>query len=853
MKKILKNLLFLTVIFYVSFFIVPQMENVYAESAIYFDKDGNFVFSTYDKIATGKVIYKTIGWIIKKYEEPLGALGQLGVVMPTPNYSYEIQDKNNPGYKYTYFVMDGNKVLDFIYGISGEWGDYLKKYGGIVYLDSVMTVVENGVYKGGLDNSGNGYGEVYIDYNGISTARGWANPYCLKEYFDIPVAFPAFIKEPDNVIVKNKSEAVKMFMGNSAMAGITLGSHEKETQEYDIALGVPSGEDIYAYGVADKYYNEGTLTKVTGIAGIPVKVTTDYILRWTDINGQSREERVNVSRYYYVQKDFEYYEIDDFKVYELNGVTVSGGCIEKTDYAIEVPRLNVAMKKYGDIEEHIRLTGGNIYAGEKVVYSSDNRKPDIPEENQEELANKSNVSVKMRNDSLVVGDTVILSDEWSDRCEYKNLASSEREVIYKTGIIINEKAANGQYNDMGAVYTYVCGDSIKNIPVKAEAVTVHTPIVCRAGVSAPKKYNMAVEPKANQLTAGADFSIICNNSGMHRDIKGYGNKNYGMYMDKGYVRFPFEVVINNKSYSENTWIELNGTAEVCHIPESVALGEYKIEYAAVAKNGDITDINGALNNGAFGEGANMELTQYGAVSSIDVQVIGTISGFSIELNGTDSGIAYVGNRIGFKDKVPENSYTLPLALEETNQQLRLRVKSCGIGQAAEDKIIGNISYYYIKDGERKEADVYVCGKHDILGGAAYERLTDRVEFTENDKVLAAEGVYQWEKSLEFGESLLAMPKGVVPDNEDIVQQYALKDGNILINFDIYGYSGNNCEYSYINVENFKKGYCNMWKTEGYLYNFVDKIGNEYVLKDGDSIILEILGGIYEDYEIVGTH
>ena len=45
----------------------------------------------------------------------------------------------------------------------------------------------------------------------------------------------------------------------------------------------------------------------------------------------------------------------------------------------------------------------------------------------------------------------------------------------------------------------------------------------------------------------------------------------------------------------------------------------------------------------------------------------------------------------------------------------------------------------------------------------------------------------------------------------------------------------------------------MWKTEGYLYDFVDKNGTKYKLTDGDSIIIAIKGGIYEDYEVIGTH
>lgn len=854
MIRIFKNLLFLMFFFGVSLFILPQSANVYAESlsqsAIYFDDSGNFVFSTYDRIATGNIVYSTVGWIIKKYEEPVGAAGQISVVIPLPNYSYEIIDKDNPGYKYSYFVMEGEQVLSYINSVSQTWADYLKKYGGTVYLDSVMTVEEKGVPMGGVDSAGAGYGEVYIDYNGISTARGWADPYCLLDYFDIPVAFPDFLKKPESQIPEDSMKIQKVAIGSGVIAGITLGSHEMGYEEYDTALGIPSGEDIYVYGMADRYYEEGVLLKNTGVVNVPVKVTTDYVLKWTDITGKERTEKVQADRYYYVQKSFEYYTIDSFSVYELTGVSLDGECIERSEYNISVPKLKVDMETYGNKEKHIWVIEGSFYGGEKTIYSANNRRPDIPDENQEELAKKSNAAIKVRNDSLYVDGKAILRGEWVDIGTYNRISQSQKEVIYKTGLIIYEKTPNGQYNDTTAVYKYVCGNNVKNISVNGGTLAVHTPIVCSAGVSAPKKYNMSVKPKANQLVAGTDFSVICKNTGMHRDIKGYGERNYSMYMDRGYVKFPFEVIIDNKKHNENTWIEVKGTGTICHIPESVSLGNYRIEYAALAKNSSISDVSTAISNDVIGDGANMELAQYGAISTIDVEVIGTISGFSVECNGK---AAYVGSRIGFCGKAPDNGEPMPLATEEAPLSCKLKARSCGIGATAEDKLAGDISYYYIKDGERYEADVYVSGNHDILGRMSYERMTDRVEFDESDKIQVSDGVYQWEKSITMGENLLVMPKGINPDNEEIVNQHAFRSGNILINFDINGYSGNNWEYSYVNVENSPDGYCNMWKTEGYLYNFVDKNGTEYNLMDGDSIIIEIMGGIYEDYEIVGTH
>ncbi len=862
MKKVFKNLMFLTIFLNVSLFIMSQTKNVYAaygkettvrisaESAIYFNEEGNFVFSTHDKTATSGIRYKTVGWTIKKYQEPIGADGQISVVIPTPNYFYEIVDKDNPSYKFNYFVMEGEKLLEYINNVSPEWKDYLCKYGGTVYLDSVMTVTEYGVIKGGVDSAGIGYGEVYFDFNGISTARGWAAPECLRDYFDIPVAVPVFINKPEMQIPPDKMKTTEVVLGNSTLVSMEMGSHKKDDEEYDMSLGIPSGEDIYACGMADSYLIEGKLVKNTGMVSIPVKVTTDYVLKWTDLEGVSRSEKVKVNRYYYVQESYEYYTADKFIVYELSKVSLTGKCIGEVAYDISVPEVNTSSESYGDVKNHIQVTEGNVYAGEKVIYSANNRKPDIPDENQEELAKNGGASIKVRNDSLSFGEKVILSSEWTDKGTYSFDMSDEKKTIYEEGIVIDEKASNGKYDDTKAVYKYVLGDEEKEISVSAGALTVHTPVVCSAGITAPKKYNMAAEPKPNQIVAGTDFSVMCKTTGAHREIMGYGEKDYSAYVDNGYVRFPFEVIINNKKYSKNTWIQVKNTGAVCYIPESVSLGDYKIEYAVLAKNSSITDISSAMENGIIGNNANMSLTEYGAVNTVEVQVIGTIRGFSVE---SDDGMVYVGDKIGFNGKAPDNAGNMPLSTEKKFTECRLKVISCGFGAQAEDNIKGNISYYYIKNGERIEADVYVSGKHDILGGQSYKKMAETVIFGEDKKTSVADGIYQWETTMEFGEYVVVMPKGISPDSEEVVNQYALRGGNILINFDINGYSGKTWEYSYINVENSPKGYCNMWKTEGYKYEFMDKKGDRYLLEDGDGIVIEVVGGIYEDYDVVGTH
>lgn len=198
-------MLFLVFTMGIIFFVIPPWEDVYAGESLYFDQEGNLVFATYDRAATSKIRYLTAGWTIKKYDEPLSYKGQVYGTISKPEFYYKVQDKNNPEYVYVYFIMKKKDVMSVINKASSVWGAGLEKYGGTIYIDSVMTVTEYGVQKGGLYSNGVGWGEIYYDYWGISKARWWADPTCLKAYFDISVAFPPQTAKPpavykDNVI-----------------------------------------------------------------------------------------------------------------------------------------------------------------------------------------------------------------------------------------------------------------------------------------------------------------------------------------------------------------------------------------------------------------------------------------------------------------------------------------------------------------------------------------------------------------------------------------------------------------------------------------------------------------------------
>ncbi|BCN32383.1 DUF5704 domain-containing protein [Anaeromicropila herbilytica] len=117
----------------------------------------------------------------------------------------------------------------------------------------------------------------------------------------------------------------------------------------------------------------------------------------------------------------------------------------------------------------------------------------------------------------------------------------------------------------------------------------------------------------------------------------------------------------------------------------------------------------------------------------------------------------------------------------------------------------------------------------------------------------------------YGEYYLPSEIHVVPQGYDVIgyaknhygidykEDFWLKNGYIVVNFDIETLQNGNPHLSYLNLENAKNGYCNMWRTEGYQYEKKDYKGNTFEFQDGDYIMYYTDKSAAEDYKSGGTH
>ena len=283
---------------------------VHAEE-LYFNNSGDLVFSTYDRKATSGIRYHTIGWVLKRYDDEIGARGQYTVNIPKSGYLYEMIDPANPAYIYSVFVIDGDTILDRVGNASGTWRNQLEKYGGYVYIDSLMTVKENGIPKGGIYQNGVPYGEVYYTYEGIRNARNWADGDKLAAYFGLKVKYPYV--PPKYSLIFDQEVSTKFTFQSKPSGSFHVASRGKGKEVYDVALGIPSGEDLYVEGSTEKFCYEAEYSKISGQIRIPVQIVTIYQLKWIDRKGRYHQENQRVERWYLVNRKYSYVAVGQVK------------------------------------------------------------------------------------------------------------------------------------------------------------------------------------------------------------------------------------------------------------------------------------------------------------------------------------------------------------------------------------------------------------------------------------------------------------------------------------------------------------------------------------------------------------
>lgn len=831
----------------------------YYKENLRFDDEGNLLMTTHDLKATTQITYRTIGWVIKRYDMPITAKGQQYAIVPLRKYS-DIEYKDDPDddkYVYCYYYGDKEQLLNAIEKADVTWKKQLENYGDNVYIDEIMTVCEKGVPKGSLSSSGKASGEVYYTYDGIAGARRWASPQSLKTHFDKTVKFPALVhtkkyyKQVEQENINTYSNA------NTGTFHIEHGS--KDNSLYDVSKGVPSGQRLYLAGNIGKNIFNIAVNKVSINFEIPVKITTTYHLKWKDYYGNMKTENKRVARWYIVKRKAEYYKIDKFDYKYLIGVKLSnkalineGECYE-FDYNPEVDYRTTSGYKQPDKLYELEVDGGELRGDNGI-------KPVIPDENQSSKAEAAVGNIKTQNDYLKYNQSVILDNSGNEYSNHIEKLFMKNEMnLYRDNLMISPMAKNwsGYRTDVTSIYMDK-GGKTSEFAQRINDIAVLTPVACKGNVSDDKEHNQCVTPdkERSSLTIGRTFYLGIGTTGTHNNWKGYGTRDYGEYACMTQIKVPFDVFRAGQRVKANTWMDVDNGIVPVAIPFGTKEGKYTIRYRAVAYNAPNVEGYESLTE----QGTNKSYSKYVATDSIEVKVVGRIHNLTLGNDEYKVGVRDCdGTKRGCKNQLP---YFIDKA-----QDIPLQITTDGDYYDKTDTVNVNIKYYYL-NSKGKRVRLKVFSMEENADGKCMLTKVPNIVIDSKNRIFEGEGMkYKVQdanvakKSRQVWQGVLHIPENIcfVKYKSTLEEGVADKslinkekiEGTIIINFDILAKKDGKKILSYINSDNSINGYCNMWKIEEGISK-VEIDGRVVDLKCGDSVIFS-KSGYKPAFEVVGTH
>lgn len=865
----------------------------YDNERLIFDSRGNLQMTTRDKIATGGVRYRTIGWTIRRLPDALAG-GQSARIRLTQTGSR--QDPSDPDYVYTYFMCGTDQIFTQIGAVSEEWQVTLYQNGGMVYLDAIMTVVENGRACGSMDADGTLHGEVYTTAEGIMGARGWADPETLRTHYNKALYFPPV---PGLIDAPGRYE-------NSGTLRVTYGKKEcrknevsvqaapLDTPAFDVTEGIPTGEEAYVRGSMQKFYFDAEFTNVYGVMDVPVTIDVTYTYPVQTENGvgtASFTSPVTV----YVQRQYSYYRLSRLDFFALTRVQVKNDALEQQTVTFtDVYRPELALTRERGTylivpQAHTAVYGGDLSSGACITM-----------EELRQIAEQTAGELRVRNDLLSIDGTVVSDGAYYERKTPEPfMPHGVRAVqLCSDAILIPDSRANGSYATEAVAYYSgaedVSGEIVCMDVPHTGGVVVHTPVVCKGGISDDRAHNQQVTPTAHlSLVLGRSFRVGVSTYGTHLDLTGYGTRDYGKYTDYWQIRFPFEVYAGDRYFAENTWITMNdGVSGSFYLPVGVHEGDYRIRYRTVAKNA-VSVPDGAERMQYL---ANLSQENYAAYDELTVTVIGRMYDLAITdivdyprwkqvfygADGQKNGFSYrVGRKNLEGDETADRASDGIFPVLAGSHPFNPRAHAVGLGYTVRLQLltIGDMrgdaagirftpTYAYVSRDGSVRRQVRLYRKSDLT--EVYEPLVLTAENRSylpvtarnvKDALLQAQSVQVWSGDYRLSSDLLAVDASV--DLDAYIRAHGgrlraddrvfLQNGYLLVRFSITSYRDGVRHLSYCNTANAARGYCNMWELQGFVPERTDATGARFTFLDGDCLLFDMKYDLHSDYESWGTH
>ncbi len=514
-----------------------------------------------------------------------------------------------------------------------------------------------------------------------------------------------------------------------------LKAEDRGNEKYDVALGIPTTEDLYAQIKAEEYLHELQCSSVMDTKSETFLVKKTYNKTWQDpdysvdctnctdgktVDTDGKEVdcsvceggRIEISGTWHINvpetvtqvctlpRSYAYWVIDRFALYELEGARVNNDVLTGGGVDIDVdpgsyispqivefdqPADHIIINPFDEALTYDPAEGKKVLWLPTEAFSGSNVPDSI---NLYSEVNAAIGQFKVKNDSLIVNfrkigasgniinnEVTIVQSEYipgpgdNTEAERRNHGTgpvpsiipespyTKDDALYKKDLTVVRETPNGSYPTTGNVTYRRLSQSLNptmdeevDVDIEdLEPVNVHTPVVCNSGVREDYARSQQLgtkESDRSDLILGRDGQIKFQTKAyMHRDIKGYGVRDYTKYVKEKYVRFPFDIYIKNVSggwvfVPKNSWHAVDKSQEFVDIsvPVWVDEGDYTVNFKTIAVNApdDIDDPGDADFNKAPGDTgsmqelmANKDIANYVAYRDSNVRVVGRIENFRI--------------------------------------------------------------------------------------------------------------------------------------------------------------------------------------------------------------------------------
>ncbi|ADC52226.1 MULTISPECIES: DUF5704 domain-containing protein [Alkalihalophilus] len=426
------------------------------------------------------------------------------------------------------------------------------------------------------------------------------------------------------------------------------------SEQFDVTLGIPTSESLYANAFGREYLFQQRFQQMSGQVTYTVPVTKTYELTWQepketcDDDGECttthepKSETEYFQENYTVVRPYSYWQIGNLEVYGLQHATMSNYALPNESITL-LPNgytpPNVNADHSNRVEDHVFPANcAPVDMGTQVI-NGGNERPSVPTENFQSNADAAIGQNQVQNDRVTFNGSTIMNNQRVNQSgptpsSIPTPGMINQNVLYRSNMVISSSKVNRantpssgniRYNQVIGING---GESEKFFIINGiNSVTVHTPVVANGDVSDDEDFNQKTSPNTsrNAVILDRPFTVDLGTHGQHRNIPGYGNRNYEKYVREKQVRIPFDVynATQTQFIPAGTWINVPGSTSTVEFftPVWVEEGDYDIEYRVIAEN--------APSGYSSETYANLNILNHAAIRELPVEVIGRLYDFRV--------------------------------------------------------------------------------------------------------------------------------------------------------------------------------------------------------------------------------